>query len=121
MPGLENPGIQAKDVWLGLDQFTPALVMNPSNNANWISMHNITGAGVWISMGHTLEESTIEVQVRYNIDGAGAVTDVISIGDAASSWGLGLPLFFGFSTSLIVEMRLSGIDTAFFQSVAIVE
>ena len=123
MVNMENPGIQALDVWRKLADFTPALVNNPDNGNIWVSMHNITGRGTWISYGYslTMGGAHVEVQIRYNIDGAGPVTVVLTSAGVNQGWGMGVPVFFGFETSLIVEMRLSGGGTTDFTSVAVVE
>ena len=124
MVNTENPGIQAIDVWRKLSDFTPAIVSNPDNDATWVSMHNITGRGTWISIMATVvvAGANRHVEVRYNIDGAGLVafdfTDTIGVN---SHFGSELTMLVGFDVSLIVDMRLSAATSAQFLSVAIVE
>lgn len=119
MVNMENPGIQPVDVWRKLADFTPAIVANPDAGAVWVTMHSITGRGTWISMGWDIG-SGVEVQFRYNLDGAGLVTDTVHDGNFQPI-GAGMVMFVGFDTSLVVEMRLSGAGNAIFTSVAVVE
>ena len=123
MVGIENPGIQAIDVWRKLEDFTPVLVTNPDNGAVPVSMHNITGRGTWVGVGFllTLVGVNVQVSVTYNIDGAGAVTRTFNTAGANQGWAAGMPLLFGFETSLVVTMALSAGGTADFWSSAVVE
>lgn len=124
MPLVENPGIQAIDVWRNLENRTLALVGNPSNADVWVSMHNITGRGTWISAGFTMTQGVAarEVQLRYNINGLGPTTVVLTSASVSTGYGSVATMMIGFESALVVEMRLSGAGAnAHFESVAIVE
>lgn len=122
MPGIENPGIQAIDVWRKLEDFTPAIASIVDNNGAGRVLHNITGRGTWISVGAQSDDDEV-ITLSYNVDGAGPVA--VTIGPLATGHGPTamnqMPLFIGFKTSLVVEMQIAGVGNAWFWSVAMVE
>jgi hypothetical protein len=121
MPGIENPGIQALDVWRKLADFTPAIASIIDDGAAPRTLHNITGRGTWISAGAILDDDET-CTLGYNIDGAGVVT--VQIGPMGTGDGLlsqNMPLFIGFETSLVVTMVLGAPGNGWFWSVAVVE
>lgn len=121
MPGLENPGIQAIDVWRKLADFTPAVASIFDDGAAPRTLHNITGRGTWVSAGCFLDDDET-CTLSYNIDGAGVVNVQIGpVGTGGNSMSQQMPLFIGFETSLVVTMVLAAPGQGWFWSVAMVE
>ena len=120
MPGIENPGIQALDVWRKLGDFTPAITSIADNAGGGRVMHNITGRGTWISAG-VIADQDETITLSYNKDGAGAVNVTIGPFGTGAPGAQNMPLFIGFETSLVVEMMLAAPGQAWFWSVAVVE
>ena len=105
-------------IWHWPEALTLNFDASNDNDANWVTVQNITGRGVLRSIWISVFGGMI-AHVRVTIDGGAATTQQISTGVAGDT--MGIVFNHSFAVSCLVEMRLNGVETARFGAISSVE
>jgi hypothetical protein len=117
---IQTPGATAKSVWRRLEDYTLQIYSEDDNNDVYVTVCNITGRGILVSIGCNKANANYDIYVKITIDG-GTPVEKIWIKAGAHPYGRSQTLMAGFDTSCKVEMKGSDIITARFLAVTLEE
>ena len=114
------PGSTLTGLLRNFENYTPAFDTAVEDASNYVVVQSISGRGIWIGCWVAIYEAGGSCTLKYEIDGAGAVTVGTICQTVLGDSSIFIPVFAGFASSLEVSMKMNNND-ARFGSVALVE
>lgn len=105
-----------------LEGYTPTVATVSSNDATYVTVLNITGRGILMSLGTYIDVANREIIVKLTLDSVVVIDEVAMLfgGDAKATSSLNMLM--AFDTTCLLEMKGdSTMFASFFYGVALVE
>ena len=110
--------LQGIDLWRQLEGYTPELHTYDDNGATYVTLCDITGRGILVSIGWEGDNNTA-ITAKITIDGSAQEKQITHTGAGLASQGI--PIWFGFKTDCKVEMKGAGALQVQYQAVTLTE